>query len=306
MVDHPDFATSPDAIVRALTPDELALGLPCGPFDLAMLNAAIKLAFTKIAEVDAADNFVTSAAYAPATRALTLGLADGSNVVADLAGIDAATLGGHDPAWFAGIGALQALQNIVTGNAQANAQDHTAIYNAIASLQNAMAGIGIPAGLISAFAGNVAPVGWLKANGAAISRTAYANLFAVFGTLYGPGDGATTFNLPDYRGEFLRGWDDGRGVDPGRVFGSAQGGAMVEHNHFMFTNTSASSSTPEATGAQVVARRTDSSPGENEYIMRVGSGTPSAGITGSTGSVAGALGSEVRPRNVAPLICIKY
>jgi microcystin-dependent protein len=52
-------------------------------------------------------------------------------------------------------------------------------------------------------------VGWLKCNGAAVSRSTYAVLFAAIGTLYGAGDGTTTFNLPDYRGEFLRGLDDG-------------------------------------------------------------------------------------------------
>lgn len=67
------------------------------------------------------------------------------------------------------------------------------------------------------------PAGWLIENGAALSRTTYATLFAVIGVTYGAGDGATTFNLPDRRGEFDRGLDLGRGVDPGRVLGSAQG-----------------------------------------------------------------------------------
>lgn len=64
--------------------------------------------------------------------------------------------------------------------------------------------------------------GWLLANGQVVSRTTYADLFAAIGTEYGAGDGATTFSLPDLRGEFLRGWDDGRGVDPGRTLGSVQ------------------------------------------------------------------------------------
>ncbi|WP_443020094.1 phage tail protein [Snodgrassella communis] len=73
---------------------------------------------------------------------------------------------------------------------------------------------------------DAAPVGWLKANGAVISRTLYANLFTAIGTAFGAGDGKTTFNLPDLRGEFLRGWDDGRGVDSGRQNGSRQGDAI--------------------------------------------------------------------------------
>lgn len=58
--------------------------------------------------------------------------------------------------------------------------------------------------------------------GASMRRAAYASLFAAIGTTYGAGDGATTFALPDLRGEFVRGFDDGRGVDVGRSFGSSQ------------------------------------------------------------------------------------
>jgi hypothetical protein len=79
-----------------------------------------------------------------------------------------------------------------------------------------------------------APAGWLKANGAAISRATYANLFAAIGTSFGPGDGETTFNLPDLRGTFIRGFDDGRGVDPGRPYGSTQSGANLSHTHGVF------------------------------------------------------------------------
>ena len=66
----------------------------------------------------------------------------------------------------------------------------------------------VPSGTVFHFAGQTAPAGWLKANGAAVSRTAYADLFAAIGTTYGAGDGRSTFNLPDLRGEFIRGWDD--------------------------------------------------------------------------------------------------
>ncbi|NJK70930.1 MAG: tail fiber protein [Thermales bacterium] len=58
----------------------------------------------------------------------------------------------------------------------------------------------LPAGAISQFGASAAPVGWLLCNGAAVSRTTYAELFTVVGTIYGEGDGSTTFNLPDMRG----------------------------------------------------------------------------------------------------------
>ncbi|WP_202872695.1 tail fiber protein [Rodentibacter pneumotropicus] len=83
-----------------------------------------------------------------------------------------------------------------------------------------------PAGLVAYFASTSAPTGWLKANGAAVSRTTYAALFAAIGTTFGAGDGRTTFNLPDLRGEFLRSLDDGRNIDPSRRLGSWQKGTI--------------------------------------------------------------------------------
>src|SRR5690554_5601112 len=89
----------------------------------------------------------------------------------------------------------------------------------------------VPPSAIMAFARATAPTGWLKANGAAISRETYADLFAAIGTTFGEGDGSTTFNLPDLRGEFVRGWSDGKDVDSGRVFGSSQLSANAAHTH---------------------------------------------------------------------------
>jgi microcystin-dependent protein len=86
-------------------------------------------------------------------------------------------------------------------------------------------------GEVAFFAMATPPSGWLKANGAAVSRVTYASLFAAIGTTYGSGDGINTFNLPDLRGEFLRGWDDGRGVDTSRTFGSAQSSQNLAHTH---------------------------------------------------------------------------
>lgn len=60
-------------------------------------------------------------------------------------------------------------------------------------------------GEVKAYAGSSAPEGYLLCQGQAVSRTTYASLYDVLGTSYGQGDGVTTFNLPDYRGTFLRG-----------------------------------------------------------------------------------------------------
>jgi phage-related tail fiber protein len=86
--------------------------------------------------------------------------------------------------------------------------------------------LGVPAGAVLWFAADAPPVGWLECDGSALSRSTYSDLFGVLGTVFGGGDGSTTFALPDLRGEFIRGWDHGLGVDAGRVFGTAQGFAM--------------------------------------------------------------------------------
>ena len=79
-----------------------------------------------------------------------------------------------------------------------------------------------PSGCVIAFAGAASPVGYLECNGSTVNRTTYANLFTAIGTTYGIGDGSTTFALPDLRGEFVRGWDHGRGIDSGRAIGASQ------------------------------------------------------------------------------------
>lgn len=63
----------------------------------------------------------------------------------------------------------------------------------------------IPIGTVIAMAAGVTPAGYLACNGAAVSRTTYAALFAVIGTKYGAGDGSTTFNLPNMRDRFIQG-----------------------------------------------------------------------------------------------------
>lgn len=151
-----------------------------------------------------------------------------------------------------------------------------------------------------------APAGWLKANGAAISRTTYARLFAAIGTTYGVGDGSTTFNLPDGRGEFIRGWDDARGIDSGRTIGSAQAAAMLNHTHSGTTSTDgAHTHTIPATGG-------GTNPGVSAVSNDNGVATRSTNSGGShnhtltTGNPSTGGGTETRPRNIALLLCIKY
>ena len=107
--------------------------------------------------------------------------------------------------------------------------------------------LGIPSGAVFPFAGTTAPYGYLVCDGSAVSRASYPALFLSLGsgTLHGIGDGSTTFNLPDYRGKFMRGLDGTAGNDPdkaarihpvtsavvGDVVGSVQADAMQGHFH---------------------------------------------------------------------------
>lgn len=89
----------------------------------------------------------------------------------------------------------------------------------------------IPTGAIQAFAMQKLPANWVECNGQALSRKDYSALFAAIGTIWGAGDGSTTFNVPDFRGVFLRGFDNGRGVDGGRKFAAWQQDDFKKHYH---------------------------------------------------------------------------
>lgn len=140
----------------------------------------------------------------------------------------------------------------------------------------------IPPGQIAFFAQNFAPTGWLKANGAAVSRVTYAALFSNISTQWGEGNGTTTFTLPDLRGEFPRFWDDGRGIDSGRAFGSFQADELKSHRHTYYSGTGESTTHS--------ARPANAQNYANYQAL----------LTEYSG------GSETRPRNVSLLGCIKY
>ena len=90
---------------------------------------------------------------------------------------------------------------------------------------------GVPIGSVFNLATTTVPTGFLECNGAAVSRSTYASLFAAISTTWGSGDGSSTFNLPDLRGQFVRGWDNSAGVDSGRSFASSQSDQNKSHNH---------------------------------------------------------------------------
>ncbi|WP_239326159.1 phage tail protein [Snodgrassella gandavensis] len=158
-----------------------------------------------------------------------------------------------------------------------------------------------PSGTVQYFAMDSVPVGWLKANGATISRTLYTNLFAAIGTRFGAGDGKTTFNLPDLRGEFLRGWDDGRGVDTGRIFGDTQVDAIrnitgeSEPLHVQTLGNIYNRNKGAFKSIECYLQRGAVNVGSSNYLT----------VIGFDASLCVPTANENRPRNVSLLACIK-
>lgn len=137
-----------------------------------------------------------------------------------------------------------------------------------------------PVGTVTYFAASAAPVGYMICNGTVLSRAAYPELFTVIGTIYNTGgEGVSNFRLPNLLGEFIRGWDNGRGIDVGRVFGQFQPDEFKSHSHDY-----------SIAGGGILA-----------FVSDPGSALDSSTTTqtGTTG------GTETRPRNVALLPCIK-
>lgn len=148
---------------------------------------------------------------------------------------------------------------------------------------------GSPPGAVVSFAMSTAPTGWLKANGAAVSRTTYAALFSAIGTTFGSGNGSTTFNLPDLRGRFTRNWVDDGSIDSGRAFGSTQ---ETRVNNIQTINSSSGGD-------------------YGTYTVDDSGATSSRAYTGSTSGTGLGLtftkkGGDTYPNNIALLACIKF
>lgn len=143
--------------------------------------------------------------------------------------------------------------------------------------------------------------GWIKCNGPLLLRASYPRLFAKIGTTHNiGGENSLQFRGPDYRGEFLRGFDDGRGVDGGRSFGSGQKGSLTS---FDPTVASPALSGLHTTGSDASIRSDIGLdiPVSSDYpSVNVVTGTPS-----ETYSVTLASGVS-RPRNKAVNYWIKY
>ena len=170
------------------------------------------------------------------------------------------------------------------------------------------------AGSVASFTMATPPAGWLECNGQAVSRTDYARLFALIGTRFGAGNGATTFNLPDLRDEFIRGWNHSRALG-----GKEQSAFQDHHHNFSGTYSSVYSSGHDhwdGTGSTIwtLVKRAHAffkDKWNYEYDANGRTGwdyhshgfTPFGTISGaSTGNAA----TETRPQNIALMFCIKY
>lgn len=175
----------------------------------------------------------------------------------------------------------------------------------------------ITSGTIAAFAMSSAPTNWLAADGSAISRTTYSDLFTVIGTTWGTGDGSTTFNIPDLRGAFVRGsGSHGTSNDAG---GTAFGGQSVGNyqNDQMQKIVGRVAHGQGNSGAGLIKRTNNTGAFTMSFISQTlliqstayttnymnYSDFDSADSTNSRASSS--TGGETRPFNAAMLFCIK-
>lgn len=145
------------------------------------------------------------------------------------------------------------------------------------------------AGEIFATAQTSCPVGTLPADGSAVSRTTYAELFKNIGTTYGVGDGSTTFNLPNTQGVFIRGAGSQTisSITYTGTQGTTQGDQIQGHQHFYYDNQSGSGSSGAA--------------GTSSFRQLTTHGALQADGTNGTPRT----GSETRPANISALYCIR-
>jgi microcystin-dependent protein len=187
-------------------------------------------------------------------------------------------------------GAAIALSKLATGALP------TAITVASANMVTATAQALLPAGAVMPFAMNSAPSGWLAANGAAVSRSTYATLFAAISTTHGVGDGSTTFNVPDLRGIFVRGSGEQTisGTTYNKTFAAKEGDAFQGHHH-------SASVSHNAIAASGGGARGSGVPSGAASISVSVEGATTDGTNGTPRTA-----SETRPANIALLYCIKF
>ncbi|ELK2844682.1 phage tail protein [Escherichia coli] len=147
-------------------------------------------------------------------------------------------------------------------------------------------GSALPVGVPVPWPSATPPTGWLKCNGAAFSAEEYPELAKAY----------PTNKLPDLRGEFIRGWDDGRGIDAGRALLSLQAGMLEKHRHIVVANDGYD--TKDEWELATIFKKTYTQGRGLDATNTGGSLIPSPTLH-SRGSIGNTGGSETRPRNIA-------
>lgn len=159
-----------------------------------------------------------------------------------------------------------------------------------------------PVGSVIAYPVDSVPAHCLECNGALISRTAYPELFAVLGTVYGAGDGGTTFAVPDFRDKFLR----GAGGANGAAIGAAQGDAIRN----IVGSFSLHGGNPSGAGRGIIQETSGVfsgiSPQDAFAITTAGTGATSYHTAEMDASSVVPTAAETRPVNYAVKYCIIY
>jgi len=199
---------------------------------------------------------------------------------------------------------FNAVSSAVTSKADkvaAATTDNLAALDASGNLKDSggsIVSVAPPVGSVTMYAASSAPDGWLECDGSNVNRATFPNLFNAIGITFGSGDGSTTFGLPDLRGEFVRGWDNGRGVDSGRSFGTAQLDQMqritgtLGHRARIQTTSGAFTRSPSADFGTAAG-------GNGDETANFDSGnSPNARVSDTTDG-------ETRPRNIALMYIIK-
>jgi phage-related tail fiber protein len=159
----------------------------------------------------------------------------------------------------------------------------------------------VPTGSIITFPTNTVPNGFLECNGAVLSRTAFADLFKIIGTTYG-NTNLNNFRLPDLRGEFIRGWDHGRGIDRARTIGSFQFGTLVAAEMDSVGQvTQMGAGNQGSYVSEFYADRPNTEQLSGKYFTQ----TPPGQSTYLASTHPNYVGST-RPRNISMMYCIKY
>lgn len=170
------------------------------------------------------------------------------------------------------------------------ADGEAAIATALATL-GLGEGSALPVGVPVPWPSATPPTGWLKCNGAPFSAEEYPKLAKAYPKL----------KLPDLRGEFIRGWDDGRGVDSARLLLSSQAASILEHNHEMhgWTGNPLMARDVYSSGSSVFAVQLSIGDGGLLYSWKDGSGTTNdSKRMDRTNHVSSGAG-DGSPRNIA-------